>query len=81
MNNLGYIAGFLTLIGYLPQTIKVVRTRKTKDLSFASFGLIGTAAIFWLIYGISLEAPAIWVTNSVVAACSVTILWIKVREG
>lgn len=81
METVGYLAGLLTLIGYLPQTIKTIRTRETKDLSLLTFLIIGTSATLWTIYGFSNHKPAIWVTNAVVAACSLVITMIKLRKG
>jgi MtN3 and saliva related transmembrane protein len=77
MEVVGYIAGFLTLVGYLPQAIKTIRTRRTKDLSLPTFLIIGISALLWTIYGAARDVPAIWITNAVVAVCSATILSIK----
>jgi len=77
MEFIGYIAGTLTLIAYLPQTIKVIRTRHTKDLSLATFVIIGVSAVLWTIYGLSNDQPAIWFTNAVVAVCSGIIVYLK----
>jgi len=77
MNVIGYLAGLLTLIGYLPQTIKTIRTRHTKDLSLPTFIIIGTSAVLWTVYGLGNSKPAIWVTNSIVALCSLIITAIK----
>jgi MtN3 and saliva related transmembrane protein len=81
MNLVGYLAGLLTLVGYLPQTVKTIRTRKTKDLSLLTFAIIGTSAILWTIYGLSNAKPAIWVTNGIVAACSLIITTLKICEN
>ncbi|HEX4774419.1 MAG TPA: SemiSWEET family transporter [Candidatus Saccharimonadales bacterium] len=81
MNLVGYLAGLLTLVGYLPQTIKTIRTRQTEDLSLPTFLIIGASAVLWTIYGYSNHKPAIWVTNGVVSACSVIITRIKLHEG
>lgn len=80
MELIGFLAGLLTLVGYLPQTIKTIRTRQTKDLALTTFIIIGLSAILWVIYGISKGIPAIWVTNAVVATCSLVIIHIKLLE-
>jgi MtN3 and saliva related transmembrane protein len=77
----GYLAGLLTLIGYLPQTIKTIRTRKTRDLSLGTFLVIGASAVLWAIYGLAIKQPAIWVTNTVVAVCSIIITYLKLVKG
>jgi MtN3 and saliva related transmembrane protein len=75
-----YLAGFFTLIGYLPQTIKTIRLGETKDLSIPTFLIIGTSAVLWTTYGLGSHNPAIWVTNSVVAICSLTITTLAIRQ-
>jgi MtN3 and saliva related transmembrane protein len=80
MELIGVFAGALTLIGYLPQTVKTIRTRKTKDLSLATFLIIGVSALLWTIYGLSKQLPSIWVTNAVVTFCSATIVSIKLTQ-
>jgi MtN3 and saliva related transmembrane protein len=80
MELIGILAGALTLFGYLPQTVKTIRTRRTKDLSLATVAIIGISALLWTIYGISLQLPSIWVTNAVVTICSVIILSIKLSQ-
>jgi MtN3 and saliva related transmembrane protein len=77
MELVGILAGILTLVGYLPQTIKTIRTRHTKDLAVTTFIIIGLSALLWTMYGISKDTPAIWITNAVVAVCSMIIVYIK----
>ncbi|MEK7152570.1 MAG: PQ-loop domain-containing transporter [Patescibacteria group bacterium] len=77
MEVIGYIAGLLTLVGYLPQTIKTIRTRRTKDLALATFIIIGLAALLWTVFGIANNMPAVWMTNMVVGICSTIIICIK----
>lgn len=81
MEFIGYAAGLLTLVGYLPQTIKTIRTKKTKDLALSSFLIIGSSALCWTIFGLAKQQPAIWITNSVVAVCSIIITTIKLQKG
>lgn len=78
---IGVIAGLLTLLGYLPQTIKTMRTRKTDDLAISTFVIIGLSAVSWTTYGLFSAQPAIWFTNGVVAACSVIIVFIKLKDS
>jgi MtN3 and saliva related transmembrane protein len=79
-NIIGYIVGVLTLLGYLPQTVKTIRTHRTKDLSMFTFLTTGVPAILWTLYGLGSDRPAIWLTNGVVAVCSLIILSIKLKE-
>lgn len=81
MDIIGYVAGVLTLLGYLPQTIKTIRTKRTKDLSLATFSIIGLSAVSWTVYGIGTDKPFLWVTNGIVALCSGTIAYMKFIES
>jgi MtN3 and saliva related transmembrane protein len=78
---LGFLAGALSLIGFFPQTIKTLRTRKTDDLSFSTFGLVATSALLWAVYGIVNQRPAIWVTNIIVATLNSIIVFIKLSNA
>jgi MtN3 and saliva related transmembrane protein len=80
MDLLGAVAGTLTLLGYLPQTFKTIRTRRTKDLSLGTFSIIGVSALLWTMYGLGKHLPSVWVTNAVVALCSLIILSIKLSH-
>lgn len=78
MEIIGYLAGALSLVGYLPQALKTIRTRQTKDLSLLTFSIIGVSAMLWVVYGLVNSILAIWVTNSVVAGCTLAITVIKI---
>ncbi|RMF05847.1 hypothetical protein D6764_03750 [Candidatus Woesearchaeota archaeon] len=49
---LGLTAALLTSFGGLPQTIKTLKTGKTRDLSFGMYLLLNLGVILWIIYGI-----------------------------
>ncbi|HSW37693.1 MAG TPA: SemiSWEET family transporter [Candidatus Saccharimonadales bacterium] len=79
MKVIGYLAALFALIAYLPQTIKTIRTKHTKDLSLPTFLIICGAAILWTIYGFGIGKPAIWLTNIVIALCTFTIVILKLQ--
>lgn len=79
MEIVGFIAGMLTLFTYVPQSVKTIRTRKTRDLSLPTLILLSVSALLWVIYGVYKSLPAVWVTNTVVAALGLIILSIKLK--
>lgn len=81
MEVFGYFAGALTLIAFLPQTIRTIRIRETRDLSLATFLTISISGVFWVVYGLSKSIPAIWITNAVVAICTSIIVALKLKHG
>ncbi len=76
----GYLAGFLTVIGFLPQAIKSWETRKTEDLSLSTGILLSCGAITWTIYGVLLSSMPMMITNVVVLICILSILVIKLVD-
>ena len=49
---LGYIAGALTTTSLLPQFVKSLKTKSTKDLSYGMILILFVGVFFWAIYGI-----------------------------
>ena len=55
---LGIAAGILTTFSYLPQLMKVLKTKSARDLSRAWLISSGTGFVLWTIYGgIQSDAP------------------------
>lgn len=59
----GYVAGFLTVISFLPQVIRTWKSRRTGDLSMGMFALLVTASTLWIIYGIIIDDWPVIITN------------------
>jgi len=49
---IGYCAAFMTTVGFFPQFLKTVKTKKTKDISLWMYVILITGIILWLVYGI-----------------------------
>ena len=75
---LGLIGATLTTISLLPQLIKVVKTRSTKDISAGMLALFVTAFFVWLIYGLLIKDIPLIIANSFAFAQSVMILIFKI---
>lgn len=65
MENIGYLAAFLTTIAFLPQAIKTIRTRDTSGLSLAMYACLTVGILLWLLHGIHLGDYALIGANSV----------------
>jgi MtN3 and saliva related transmembrane protein len=64
LNYLGYLAGTLTVVSFIPQVYKTWKTKETKDLSFGAFALLVTACSLWAIYGIIIDDWSVILTNT-----------------
>ena len=78
----GFAAAFLTMFGFLPQVIKIYRTKSVKDLSLWAILQFILGILLWLIYGIHLKNFVIIFANAVTFFILVAalILFIKYRS-
>lgn len=75
----GYIAAACTTISFVPQAIKVYKTRSAVDISLGMFLLMTTGVAFWLIYGLMISSYPIVVANAVTLFLSLYILLMKIK--
>ena len=76
---LGYIAGFITVASFVPQVVRVWRTRQTDALSVGTFALIITAGVAWIAYGVLERDTPVILTNVGMIALNGAILAAKLR--
>ena len=76
---IGTIAGILTTLAFVPQVIKVVKTKDTAALSLGMYSIQVLGITLWLIYGLSISDFASISANAVTLCLSLTILGYKLR--
>uniref|UniRef100_A0A7C3QTR5 MtN3 and saliva related transmembrane protein n=1 Tax=Leptospirillum ferriphilum TaxID=178606 RepID=A0A7C3QTR5_9BACT len=81
VDTIGFLAGALTTLSFLPQVIKVLRTRNTRSLSLLMYMLFSLGVFFWLVYGLLIRSPPIIFYNAVTFVLSVALLLAKIRWG
>jgi MtN3 and saliva related transmembrane protein len=74
---IGFLAGCLTTIAFLPQAIKAWRTRSTSDLSLTMFLTFCLGVICWIVYGLALGALPLILANAVTLLLAGSILLCK----
>jgi MtN3 and saliva related transmembrane protein len=74
---LGLAAAVLTTAANIPQTIKVIKTGSTKSLSSATYIMLFTGMLLWVIYGIVRSDLPVILANSIAGALCGIILFIK----
>jgi MtN3 and saliva related transmembrane protein len=81
MNTLiiGIVAGALTTAAFLPQLIRVIKTKHTKDLSLVTFSLFSLGVSLWLIYGILLKELPIILANAFTLVFALLIVIMKIK--
>ncbi len=78
-NTLGLIAGALTTVAFIPQVVKIWKSRHTADISLGMFSIFSVGVFLWLLYGIQLGALPIILSNGITLVLSLTILVFKLK--
>ena len=78
---LGYVAGMVTTFAFLPQVLRIVRTRSAQDVSWGMIAMFCVGVSLWLWYGIRLDSLPLIVANGVTLALVLTMFALKLRYG
>jgi len=78
---LGYIAGFFSTLSFLPQVMKSVRCRSTRDLSWVMLLMMIAGSVLWLSYGLLVGQIPIVITNGLLFLLISALIAVKVRFG
>ncbi len=77
----GYIAATITTASFVPQVVRVVRTRDTHAISLVSYGAFCIGIACWLWYGIALRSAPIVTANAITLVLASVVLAFKIRLG
>lgn len=78
---LGFIAGAITTIGFLPQVIRVYKLKSAREISLLFTIMFLVGLLMWLGYGIVYRLPPVIVWNAISATMAVALLYAKLRYG
>ncbi|MCX7703563.1 MAG: SemiSWEET transporter [Planctomycetota bacterium] len=76
---IGFIAAVLTTGGFVPQVVKAIKTKSTKDISLGMYLTITLGVTLWLLYGILLRAAPVIVANGVTLILVSMMLVLKLK--
>jgi MtN3 and saliva related transmembrane protein len=74
---LGILATSFSTLAFIPQLVKIIKTKETKDLSLVSFSVLALGALCWLLYGISIRQWPVIVTNGTILIFLIFIVAMK----
>ena len=74
---LGLLAGSLTPLAFIPQVIKIWRSKHAHDISLATFAIFSSGVALWLVYGWRLQAWPIILANGITLLLALLILLLK----
>lgn len=75
----GLVAGFLTTLAYVPQVLKVWRSRTARDISLIMFLLMNVGIALWLVYGLLIGSPGLIAANTVTLCLTAAVLAAKLK--
>lgn len=78
---LGLAAGLLTTIGFVPQIIKSLQTRRMDEVSLLMPILLSLGMLLWLLYGISKGDIPIIMWNAIALALNLALVGLKIYYG
>jgi MtN3 and saliva related transmembrane protein len=73
----GFAAGTLTTLAYVPQVIRTWRTRSARDLSLGMLLALSAGVGLWLVYGVALGAWPIIIANGVTLVLTLVLVRFK----
>lgn len=76
---LGWIAGTLTTIAFFPQLLKTWVSKSAKDVSLVMMITFSIGVFLWIVYGVSIQALPVIVTNVVTLTLAIPILILKIK--
>ncbi len=76
---LGFVAGGLTTLSFVPQVLKTWRSRRCDDLSWAMLLSFANGVLLWIVYGVWVGEAPIIVANAVTLALILMIVSMKLR--
>lgn len=78
---IGLVAAAFTTFAFLPQSIKAIRTKHTKDISLSMLIMLLVGIAMWVIYGIFIKDIPLISANSISFVLMVTMLFLKLKYG
>lgn len=81
MDLIGFSAGILTTIAFLPQVILTWRTRRAAGVSLGMYAVFTAGTALWLAYGIAIGSVPVIASNGITLVLALCILAMKIRFG
>jgi MtN3 and saliva related transmembrane protein len=81
IETVGYLAGLLTTVAFVPQVIKTWKSKSADDLSPGMLAAFSLGVGLWLVYGVAVRSTPIVAANAVTLAQTIILVVLRVRYG
>ena len=78
-STIGFIAAILTTVSFVPQVLKVWRTRSAKDISLGMYSLFTLGIATWLLYGVLIDSWPVILANIITLILAGSVLVMKLK--
>lgn len=78
---IGTLAALCTTSSLLPQVIKIIKIKETRDISLLMYAMLVVGVLLWTIYGILRKDVPIIVANSIAFILATSVLILKIKHG
>lgn len=76
---IGYFAATLNVVAFIPQLIKILRTKSVRDVSFMMYVIMLISSISWIIYGVDKDSYPLTISSSIIGMFIISILILKIK--
>ena len=76
----GYIAAVCTSLSFLPQALKVIKSKNTDALSLSMYSVFTFGVIMWLVYALLLGDMPMILANTVTLTLALIIFSMKLKH-
>ena len=80
IETIGFVAGGLTTLAFVPQVMKTWRSRSADGLSGIMLADFSVGLLLWIVYGFAIASWSLIVTNAITFSLTATLLVLKFRR-
>ncbi|MCG6967171.1 MAG: SemiSWEET transporter [Chromatiaceae bacterium] len=80
-SSIGLLAAVLTTAAFVPQVVRILRTRDTNAISLWMYLLFATGVALWCVYGLLLWLWPVILANGITLALALVVIGFKLRHG
>jgi len=78
---IGLVAAGLTTSSFIPQALKIIKDKETRDISLLMYILLDAGIFLWFIYGLLIKSMPVVVANGITLVFTTLVLLLKLKMG
>lgn len=74
---IGLMAGFCTTVSFIPQVMKIWKSRSAEGVSLGMYMIFCSGVAFWIAYGVLIGSLSVILANAFTLVFSISVLVMK----